>query len=204
MAPTDATTRLQGCVPAFRIDQQRVRVHLPGTLGRLLAGLPFPLEPCGSSQVRLDVGVHRVQPVADWQIDSLHLASPPTHKAPLPGLASKTPTLEVQSQVPSRMTITTRREQNAEPYYLVIGQGYDPRWHASMDGTLLGPPILVDGYSAGWIIRSPGPHSFVVWFGPQRFMNASLAVSLLTLVLVVVLLFRREPAFGVGKGDVAR
>src|SRR5439155_16955226 len=130
--------------------------------------------------------------------------SPPTHKAPLPGLASKIPTLEVQSQAPSRMTITTRGEQNAEPYYLVIGQGYDPRWHASMDGTLLGPPILVDGYSAGWIIGSPGPHSFVVWFGPQRFMNASLAVSLLTLVLVVVLLFRREPAFGVGKGDAAR
>jgi arabinofuranan 3-O-arabinosyltransferase len=72
-----------------------------------------------------------------------------------------------------------------------------------MDGALLGPPILVDGYSVGWIIRDPGPHSFVVWFGPQRFMNISLAVSMLALVLVVALLFRREPGLGVGNGEVA-
>ncbi|MDP9343272.1 MAG: alpha-(1-_3)-arabinofuranosyltransferase [Actinomycetota bacterium] len=193
VAPTDATTPLQGCVPALLIDQRRIRVHLPGTLGRLLAGLPFPLEPCGSSRLRLEAGVHRIQPVADWQIDSLHLASPPTPSVTPPGLAPKVPVLEVQSQTPSRMTITTRGARPAEPYYLVIGQGYDPRWHASMDGQLLGQPILVDGYSAAWIIRSPGPHAFVVWFGPQRFMNLSLAVSLMAIVLLVVLLFRKEP-----------
>ncbi len=190
--PTDATTQLQGCVPAFLIDQRRVRVQLPGTLGRLLAGLPFPLEPCGSSVVRLDAGVHRIQPVADWQIDSLHLASPPTGSPA--SAAPAAPTLDVSSQTPSRMTITTDGTTSAAPFYLVIGQGFDPRWHASMDGKLLGPPILVDGYSAGWIIRSPGPHSFVVWFGPQRFMNVSLAVSLLALVLIAALLIRREPA----------
>ena len=45
-----------------------------------------------------------------------------------------------------------------------------------------------------WLWLIPVGWAFVVWFGPQRFMNVSLAISLLALVLVIVLVARRERA----------
>jgi arabinofuranan 3-O-arabinosyltransferase len=74
------------------------------------------------------------------------------------------------------------------PYYLVLGQGYDRRWKASMDGRSLGRPIVVDGYSVAWRITDTGPHRFQVDFGPQRPLSFSLALSLIGLALVVGLL----------------
>ena len=74
------------------------------------------------------------------------------------------------------------------PWYLVPGQGYDRRWRATMDGQPLGPPELLDGYSIGWRVSDPGPHRFVVSFGPQRPATASLVATLAALAVVAALL----------------
>ena len=39
------------------------------------------------------------------------------------------------------------------PYTLLIGQGYDPRWTATMDGVDLGRPQVVDGYSTTSLVE---------------------------------------------------
>jgi arabinofuranan 3-O-arabinosyltransferase len=74
------------------------------------------------------------------------------------------------------------------PYYLVVGQGYDRRWRATMDGRPLGPPLLLDGYSVGWRIADRRPHRFDVAFGPQRTAGWSFAAAAAGLVLVAALL----------------
>jgi arabinofuranan 3-O-arabinosyltransferase len=78
------------------------------------------------------------------------------------------------------------------PYYLVLGQGYDRRWRASMDGQPLGPPVLVDGYSIGWRVSDTRPHRFVVEFAPQRAVIVSLVATLAALAIVVTLLLWRR------------
>jgi arabinofuranan 3-O-arabinosyltransferase len=79
------------------------------------------------------------------------------------------------------------------PYYLVVGQGYDRRWRATMDGRSLGPPLLLDGYSVGWRITDQRPHRFEVAFGPQRTAGWAFAASAAGLVLVAALLAGWRP-----------
>jgi arabinofuranan 3-O-arabinosyltransferase len=78
------------------------------------------------------------------------------------------------------------------PQLLVLGQNYDPRWTASIDGRRLGRPVVADGYSAAWVVNAPGTHVFDVWFAPQRYATAALVVSSLSLLLSLGLVLRRE------------
>jgi arabinofuranan 3-O-arabinosyltransferase len=183
---TDQRSRLSACFRGFEVDGRAVAVQTPATIGRLTAGLPVTLTPCHGATVSLSAGSHRISPVDAWQLDELHLSSSSSMGASPPA----GPQLSVESSTPTRTTVTT---DGAEaPYYLVLGQGYDPRWRATMDGKSLGPPILVDGYSTAWIVRSPGAHTFVLEFGPQHWMNLSLAVSLLAVAGMVGIVARRR------------
>jgi arabinofuranan 3-O-arabinosyltransferase len=75
-----------------------------------------------------------------------------------------------------------------DPYYLVIGQNFDPRWKASIDGKDLGPPQLLDGYSAGWRIARVGSYSVTVRYGPQRLYTFALLVSAATFLLALAII----------------
>jgi arabinofuranan 3-O-arabinosyltransferase len=185
-----ARTPLSGCVPGFKVDDREVLMRSTGTFGQLAAGLPVAVEPCGGEDLSLGAGAHRITQVLAWQLDELHLSSGKPAASDSEPAPPDAPELEVESSTPTRTVIATRGSD--APYYLVLGQGYDPRWRASMDGTSLGRPILLDGYSVGWIVRAPGPHRFTVAFGPQRWMNASMALSLVALVVIVALLIPRR------------
>ena len=74
------------------------------------------------------------------------------------------------------------------PFYLVIGQNYSTAWRASVDGKSLGPPLLLDGYSAGWRIDRTGLFTVAVRFPPQRRYDLALAISGIALLAVLVLL----------------
>jgi arabinofuranan 3-O-arabinosyltransferase len=79
------------------------------------------------------------------------------------------------------------------PYYLVTGQAYDPRWHASLDGRDLGPPTTVDGYSAGWYVDASGTHTISVRYDPQRTTDLALVASGLAVLGCLVALVVRAP-----------
>ncbi len=192
VAPSNEKARLAGCFSGFELDGDPVAVRSSGTLGRLLADLPIPLEPCSQSDaIALAPGMHRLTPVRDWRLDEVHLSSVPAPPSSEDGGAAPSPpVLTVTSTMPTRTTITT--DGGDEPYYLVLGQGFDPRWQASMDGTSLGRPILVDGYSTAWMVTSPGHHTFTVTFAPQHSMNLSMGVSLLALAGSVLLILPRR------------
>jgi len=180
--------RLRGCVELATVDGKPLQARLDGTVGQLAGGTPLPLHGCGGP-VRLEEGDHRVRSSQGWLLDLLGFSSPAPElrPAPLPAPAS----LRVSGRSPAAMTIHAGAAST--PYYLVVGQGYDRRWRASMDGRPLGPPLLLDGYSVGWRVTDLGPHRFEVAFGPQRAAAWSLAASAAGLALVALLLAGVRP-----------
>ena len=41
------------------------------------------------------------------------------------------------------------------PFWLVLGQGLNHGWHASVDGRDLGAPRAIDGGMNGWLVTDP-------------------------------------------------
>ncbi len=60
---------------------------------------------------------------------------------------------------------------------LRTGQAYDPRWEATVDGRSLGAPVVVDGWSTGWVVDEPGEHTVTVRYGPQRAADLALLAT---------------------------
>jgi arabinofuranan 3-O-arabinosyltransferase len=186
---TTYATRLAGCVPVATVDGRPLRGRLDGTLGQLEA---LPLRSCERAPLALGAGSHQLRSMPGWRFDDLRLSSP----APMTGARRpQPPTSRVLST--SRTAVTVQTAAASGPWYLVLGQGFDPRWSATMDDRPLGPPVLLDGYSVGWRVDAPGPHRFAITYTPQRVGIAAALASLAALVVVVLLLVgrpRRSPA----------
>lgn len=136
-------------------------------------------------QVDLSWGEHELRPAAGWQLDELTLRD-------VQGRTVARPTPPPVTQVHADLDLGTTVEVGPAfgPYVLSTGQGYDPRWRASIDGEDLGDPVVVDGYSVGWVVEDNAAHTVHVDFAPQRWANLALGVSLLTLLVCLVLLYR--------------
>jgi arabinofuranan 3-O-arabinosyltransferase len=193
--PMAGSTRLRPCMPLASIDGKPIELTIAGTLEQLSRGDALPLRACSSSTLKLGAGDHRLVTPPGWLVELLDLRSDPggaaaAAKVPPP------PRISLLSSSASRTTLATEAGQG--PYYLVTGQGYDPRWRATIDGQPLGPPAVIDGYSVGWRISDRGPHRIAIEFAPQRWATASLAASLLALAVVLAVLlvpwWRRETA----------
>ena len=181
------STRLRGCVTLASVDGQPLQVAIGGTLDQLSRGQALPVRACQGSELRLPAGDHQLQSPPGWLVDLLDLSSRPEGGA-APGAGATSapaPRITVTSSSATRTTLVTEPAQG--PFFLVTGQGYDPRWRATLDGQPLGPPQGIDGYSVGWRISGPGEHRIAVEFGPRRLALASLAASLAGLALVLVL-----------------
>jgi arabinofuranan 3-O-arabinosyltransferase len=183
-----ASRGLRGCVELARVDGRPLRVALAGTVGELTAGEALPVRGC-NGPLRLGAGDHRVRSGPGWLVDLLGFSAP----APSTRLAPPAPPADLRVTESSRSGMTIRAGAAGGPYYLVVGQGYDRRWRATMDGRPLGPPLLLDGYSVGWRISDQHPHRFEVAFGPQQTATWSFVASAAGLVLVALLLVGRRP-----------
>lgn len=144
--------------------------------------------------LRLTWGEHQLRPVDDVQIDALSLRDVQglTPERPAPA-----PTSQVDPAAGGGATVRTGAAKS--PYAIVLGQGYDERWTATIDGESLGPPQQLDGYSVGWVVDDPSkPHEIVISFGPQQPATlaalASGTVLLAALYLVGNGILRRQVA----------
>jgi arabinofuranan 3-O-arabinosyltransferase len=179
---------LRGCVELAEVDGRPLRVRLEGTLDQLTRGDPLQVRSCGRQAMRLGAGEHHLRSSPGWLVDLLHLSSQGDAGSAAGGAPA--PRVTVTASGASRIELAT--EPASAPYYLVLGQGYDRRWRATMDGQPLGPPVLIDGYSIGWRISDLGPHRFAAQFAPQRAATASQLATLAALAVLVVLLVRRR------------
>jgi arabinofuranan 3-O-arabinosyltransferase len=98
----------------------------------------------------------------------------------------------------SDTAVRLRTAATGSPYFVVAGTGFDARWRASADGVDLGPPLLLDGYSAGWRVADGAAHVVAIRYGPARaaaWAAALSAAGLVSCVLIVALAAaaRRRP-----------
>jgi arabinofuranan 3-O-arabinosyltransferase len=195
IAAAAGSTRLRGCLELAQVDSHPLAVELRGTLDQLSHGAAVPVRGCKGRPLQLGPGEHRLLSRPGWLVDLLDLAAPgqagpDAAGTPPDGPVAPTPRITVTSSSASRTTLDT--EPADGPYYLVLGQGYDPRWRGTIDGQPLGPPQVLDGYSVGWRIADPRPHRVAVEFAPQRWATASLVASLLVVAGLLVLMVPRR------------
>jgi len=168
-----------GCEQVALLDGDWLTARITSTNAELDAGT-IRLEGC--EPLDLSRGSHELQTVFGWRLDQVHLAS--AGSEPL-----KEPSETEQVKILRRSATTIEMaigESNVGERVLRLGEAWDPRWTLSIDGKDAGLPIVVDGYSSGWLI-GPGSHRLVAHFTPQRAVEVSFVASAAGLVGVSAL-----------------
>ncbi len=188
------------------VDGEPVPVSLEGTTDDLLAGKPIDLVACDGAPVDLPQGATMLR-TADGRatglnLDRLVLRSAAGGEAddtggPLvdPDEQEPRPDMEVTSE--GRTTVDAVVPHADEDFWLILGQSYNAGWHASADGTDLGPPTLVNGYANGWKVPAGSDIAIHAEWTPQKVVWSMIAVSLAFVVLAIGLIAwprRRRPA----------
>ncbi len=167
----DASADAPCSVSDFSVDGRSVSVRPDGTVADLLAGEDLPLTECHAAPITLAPGWHNLLAGGGLQPDVIRLSTPGATEP----FANDLPTVHGENSWNGSYDV--RVENAAGPYYLMIGQNYDPQWHASINGADLGPALLLDGYSAGWRINERGSYVVAVRYAPQRVYTLMLALS---------------------------
>lgn len=181
------------CRPVATLDGADLSARVVSDADDLESGR-IRLEGCGA--VELSSGRHELLGRFGWRLDRVRLASAgrasSTQRVGASGRrsASDGQRVRVRSQQPTRVELEVGRADGSR--ILRLGQAFDPRWRLRSDGRDLGPPVLVDGYSAGWRIDGRAQH-LVVDFGPQRVVRATAVLSAMALVGVAGLAFAPPP-----------
>lgn len=191
--PADVAT---GCLGLVSIDGEPVDVRVTGAADDALdrrelslsACAPEPTPTAGSFTVTTDA-----RP-SGFDVDQVVLRSGEETQ----GLVTPGPVTILDSDDTSyRLSVPASDTDR----WLILGQSVNPGWEATVDGESLGESRLVDGFANGWLLPA-GPEVVVeLTWTPQRLVSLSLWASLLSVVVVVGLAFRRPAA---SAGDAPR
>jgi hypothetical protein len=196
------------------IDGQPVSVRITGTMDAALAREPLAVTPCGASAGprNLGGGDHEVATaigeLRGIDVDQLVLRSAPGGAAsaatgplgaeaggPGSGDEAAAPTMTVADEGHDHVRVEVSGAMPGEPFWLVLGESYNDGWAASIDGTKLAAPELVDGFANGWQVV-PEDESFVVdlRFAPQRRVDLGIGLSVVAAAVCLLLTIRRPRA----------
>jgi arabinofuranan 3-O-arabinosyltransferase len=172
------------CRPlGLSVDALPVPVRISGTVADVLASRPLPWTAC--SAVDLGAGWHVTDTMTEVLFDRIRLVTtdvPPTRPAP-----TAAPTVQVVSQSGNLIHL---RLDGAGPSTLWLGQSFDLRWLASVDGATPVVATPLDTQS-GWAIPG-GSHDVVLRFRPAHLFNISLLVTGSAVVVCLWLALRRR------------
>jgi len=166
------------------IDGEPLPLSFDVATSDALAGGPIEATPCTDS-LSLGSGEHTVVSVqgSGFHVDRVVLrseASPERADALDP-----TQTVLVDSSTRRR---TVEVPACPDGCWLVVGEGYNTAWSASVDGQSLGDPTLVDGNANGWWIEPSTTASTVdVSWTVQRPLNIAFALSALAALACLAL-----------------
>lgn len=131
----------------------------------------------GCDTITLGAGSHEVRPAPGFIIDSLSLIDRVRPES------AATQGNQVTSVNGWPVDRRVQLSAGADLVALKIGQSYDPRWRATADGVDLGTPLIIDGWSTGWILDGSKAEDLHIWFGPHRTAMWALAASVAVLAV---------------------
>jgi arabinofuranan 3-O-arabinosyltransferase len=164
------------------------------SLSGLLDGDPVTAEPCADGSTGLAAGPVDVESASGrstgLDVDRVVVRSTPTDAA-----ATARPAVELVEH--GRLSRTAQVGACPTGCWIVLGEGLNPGWSASVDGVSLGAATLVDGGFHGWWLEpSTAQRSVRFEWGEQRPVTIGLAVSgvaVIACIVVAVVDRRRRP-----------
>ncbi len=159
----------------LRVDGEPVPLSYSTTVGELLAGEPVTATPCGGP-LALAAGDHLVVSTARSEgltVDRVVLADADLSDR----VGSELVAVRTDHHGARRRVVTV--DPCPEGCWLVLGEGFNPAWEATLEGSPLGDPELVDGGANGWWLP-PASEARTVTFTweAQRPVTLGLAASL--------------------------
>jgi hypothetical protein len=174
------------------IDGAAVPVRIVGDTSDAVDRSALRIEPCGPP-IELSSGRHvlRATPGRDTGIDLDRLVLRSDRAHFLTGeRRSDSPRLRVVDSEATQRTVTVPRHDDG--MWLVLGESYERGWRARIeDGPDLGAPTLVNGFANGWHLPASDERAVVrLSWEPQGAVDVALVVTLVTLALCAVLVWR--------------
>jgi hypothetical protein len=177
------------------VDGRPVPVRIDGTRAAALAGQPLIVAACSS--LRLSGGDHILRAApgvrTGLDLDRLVLTSAAGGAAAAPGPLLAPP---LAGGPTATVLSSDRTHRHVEvtggdgPFWLVSGEGLNEGWHATVDGTDLGPPQPADGGMNAWRVPRTGGQrvDISLTWTPQRAVWLAYLLSAAGVVLCLALL----------------
>lgn len=186
-APRPATLAPECRTDLVEIDGQAVPILVTeATIAQVLAGSAVRVQTCDSAVVELAAGTHRLSTAAGLatalDVDQIVLNSgEPAH-------TTSQPRVIVQR---TRTTRTATVTDCPAGCWLILGEGYNDGWQASMGITDLGAPRQISGgFNGWWLPASTSPVTVTMTWAPQRTMWIGMTLAALAVLGCAALIWR--------------
>ncbi|MEQ8841449.1 MAG: alpha-(1-_3)-arabinofuranosyltransferase family protein [Acidimicrobiales bacterium] len=174
-----------GCVPLLTIDGAVVDVAVAGSADDALERRELAVTGC--TELATDGGLVMATSSRPFglDLDQLVFRSPAPQEIPTvaPG------PVDVRSSDDTHYSLTVPAAD--EDRFLVLGQSHNLGWEATVDGTSLGEPVLIDGFANGWRLPAGPAVEVDLDWTPQRLVGWSLWLSAVAVLVVLALALRR-------------
>ncbi|MYG99758.1 MAG: DUF3367 domain-containing protein [Acidimicrobiaceae bacterium] len=179
-----------GCVDGLvSVDGQDVAVRITGTAADALARRELRVEGCDPVAVGPPESLIVTAPGSrtGFDIDQLVLEGPRLDPPPTDGVD------DVDAVRHSDTAYTVRVPPGGSDRWLVLGQSHNRGWHATVDGTDLGPPTVIDGFANAWLLPAGEGAVVELRWTPQRLVDWALRLSVLAVAAAILIAWRGRP-----------
>ncbi|MEN9645441.1 MAG: hypothetical protein RL238_2110 [Actinomycetota bacterium] len=180
------------CTALGTLDDAPLEVEISdGLIARLMAGEAVDVPTCGTTNIALEAGTHRLttEPGLETGIDIDRVVLRTADATP-----SNTASPEV-TVTRTRLTRTASVAPCPGGCWLVMGEGFNTGWSAHTDAGDLGSPTQISGGMNGWWLPpSTEPTVVHIEWDAQTPVTAALVASLLAVLGCLYLALRRKPA----------
>ena len=171
------------------VDGLAVPVRVTGSAADALARRELRVEGCAPAALRPPESLIMTAPGSrtGLDIDQLVLEGPRLAPPPSDGIGP------VDAVRHSDTAYTVRVPPRDNDRWLALGQSHNRGWHASVGGTDLGPPIVIDGFANGWLLPAGEAAVVELRWTPQRLVDWALRLSVLAVVAAALIAWRGRP-----------
>ncbi len=167
-----------GTGPDVEVDGETIRTRLTGSDADLYAGRDVEAVLCGTEQIAMQAGEHRVTVRGTGAVRPVGLRLGPTS-------ATTTGTAATADEDQQRTTVDLRDGRAGQLLLLRVNQ--NEGWSAQQENLAL-DPLTLDGWQQGWRLAESSEQVDLT-FGPDRTYRAGLWAGLVTALLVAVAAF---------------